>query len=289
MGGGAVGRGYGYDPLERAFVVRGLSGFRIQDGWCGGRACTLLVAVEGPEGAGVTLTVQLLARMFRWLVGEPDDVVVVKFPSNRATGHVARLVGLGLEGRGELAGLSRALVFLADFAYNLHLLLERAGRPPAVIVFDRYKYSWLGFQLLGLERWVAEMLYDLLPPAHILVVVDREAGVGGEVLADKGDARLYLTAPLEFEGMRQVFRRVEEALSEDMLEDCRGRNCSKSFWRRFKAFRGLVYPWRPPKIFRLDTGDCVVPTDKCLDSMVGLFARMLEFLASEGVVVGEGV
>jgi len=77
MGGGSVGRGCGYDPLERAFVVRGLARYRLRDGWCGGRACTLLVAVEGPEGAGVTLTVQLLARMFRWIVGEPDDVVVV--------------------------------------------------------------------------------------------------------------------------------------------------------------------------------------------------------------------
>lgn len=284
MPGGGVGEVYGYGLLAKVFEERGLTNYRLREGWCGHKECVLLVAVEGPEGAGVTLTVQLFARMFRWLAGDPEDVVVIKFPSNEATGHVARLVGRLRGYKSQLLWLAKALLFQADFLYNLYLYLENLRRPPTVVVFDRYKYSWLGFQLSNLAPWLAKRLYELLPPAHILVLVDRGSGEGGEVLADKGDARMFLTAQLEFESMRRIFWRVEEYIEKDVVLDCHGEGCVNSPWREFRLFRNLAYPWRPPKVFRIGTDYCSVPSDACLESLVGGFGKVVEFLESMGVV-----
>ena len=284
MPGGAVGESYGYGLLAKVFGEKGLAGYRLREEWCGHRDCVLLVAVEGPEGAGVTLTVQLLARMFRWLARDPEDVVVLKFPSNEATGHVARLVDRLKGYKSQLLWLAKALLFQADFLYNFYLNLEDLRRPPTVVVFDRYKYSWLGFQLSNLEPWLAERLYELLPPAHILVIVDRDLGEGGEVLADKGDARFFMTAPLEFEKMRWVYSLVEEYLEKEVLLDCHGEGCVDSPWRRFRLFKNLVYPWKPPKVFRIETDYCSVPSDACLESLVGRFGKIVKFLESKGVV-----
>ena len=284
MPGGAVEKPYGYGLLAKVFEEKGLAGYRLKERWCGHKDCVLLVAVEGPEGAGVTLTVQLFARMFRWLVRDPEDVMVLKFPSNETTGHVARTVGRLPGLRSQLLGLVKAILYQADFLYNFFLNLEYLRKPPTVVVFDRYKYSWLGFQLLDLEPWLAGRLYELLPPAHILAIVDRGVGEGGEVMVDKGDARFFMTAPLEFERMRRIFWRVEEYLEKEVLVDCHGEGCVDSPWRRFRLFKKLVYPWRPPKVFRIETKYCTVPSDACLESLVGEFWKIVKFLELKGIV-----
>src|ERR1700742_3601375 len=111
----------------------------------------LLIVLEGPEGAGKTTQLRLLAE---WLGARGEDVVAVREPGGTVVGNEIRR--LLLDPASDIVPRSEALLFMASRAQ----LVEREIRPAiangSLVLLDRYFLATYAYQ--GMGRGISESL-----------------------------------------------------------------------------------------------------------------------------------
>ncbi len=131
------------------------------------------IALEGGDGAGKSTQARLLAQ---WLRERGHEVVLTREPG--ATELGARIRELLLHG-GDVAPRAEALLYAADRAHHVAVLVRPALDRGAVVVTDRYLDSSVAYQgggrhldgdeVASLSLWGTE---DLLPDVTVLLDLD---------------------------------------------------------------------------------------------------------------------
>src|ERR1043165_7385999 len=149
----------------------------------------LLVVFEGPEGAGKSTQLRLLAE---WLGSRGRDVVAVREPGGTVVGDEIRRILL--DPASDIVPRSEALLFMASRAQ----LLEREIRPALargdVVLVDRfflatYAYQGIGRGIPATELQVANALatQGLKPDITLLMMLPVEAGLSRAHRRGRGD------------------------------------------------------------------------------------------------------
>jgi len=158
----------------------------------------LLIVLEGPEGAGKTTQLRLLAD---WLGGRGRDVVAVREPGGTAVGDEIRRVLL--DPASDIVPRAEALLFMASRAQ----LVEREIRPAlaggSIVLLDRYFLATYAYQGIG-RGLPAEMLRaanamatdGLVPDLTLLLTVP--VAIGLERAANRGERDRMERADLAF-------------------------------------------------------------------------------------------
>jgi len=165
----------------------------------------LLIAFEGGEGAGKTTQARLLAI---WLREQGYDVVATQEPGATKMGMRLRALLLDTAHTG-LSPRAEALMYAADRAEHVDLVIAPALERGTVVVTDRYVDSSIAYQgrgrnqpvgeVAGLNRWATG---GLEPDLTILLDLPPQDGLGRRsVSADRLEAE-----PTEFhERVREGF------------------------------------------------------------------------------------
>jgi dTMP kinase len=149
----------------------------------------LLVVLEGPEGAGKTTQLRMLAD---WIGGHGRKVVAVREPGGTVVGDEIRRILL--DPASDIVPRSEALLFMASRAQ----LVEREIRPALqngdIVLVDRfflatYAYQGVGRGLPEAELQVANSLatQGLKPNLTLLMMLPVEAGLSRAVQRGERD------------------------------------------------------------------------------------------------------
>ena len=164
----------------------------------------VFIALEGGEGAGKSTQARALAQ---WLTGSGFEVVLTREPGDTPVGLKLREIVLD-PATGQLSDRTEALLYAADKAEHVEIVVLPALGRGAVVVTDRYVDSTLAYQGAGraLERGevesVARWATSQLRP-HLTVLLDVEPRVG---LARAGEPDRLEAEPVEFHArVRQTF------------------------------------------------------------------------------------
>jgi len=105
----------------------------------------LFITFEGPEGAGKSTQVRLLAERLR---SEGREVIVTREPGGTPTGERIRAILLEPDSV-QLAPETEALLHSAARAQHIVEVIEPALRRGAIVISDRFKDSTLAYQGAG--------------------------------------------------------------------------------------------------------------------------------------------
>ncbi len=135
--------------------------------------------MEGPEGAGKSTQVKLLAE---WLEKEGFDVLITREPGEGKIGGAIRQIILNPENT-DLFPMTEAMLYAADRAQHVEEYLLPALRQGKIVICDRYIDSYLAYQGYGrgLSLAVLAQLNDLAagslqPDLTVLLAVKPEEG-----------------------------------------------------------------------------------------------------------------
>jgi dTMP kinase len=141
----------------------------------------LFLCFEGGEGAGKSTQAALLHG---WLVAAGHDVVLTFEPGDTPVGGDIRRIVLD-PATGHLADRTEALLYAADKAEHVEMVVAPALARGAVVITDRYVDSALAYQGTGRAIDAAELEHvlrwatsDLRPHLTVLLDVDPSAGLG---------------------------------------------------------------------------------------------------------------
>lgn len=148
----------------------------IQTEWPGVYSASgVFVCFEGGDGAGKSTQSRLLAD---WLRAQDYPVVQTFEPGDTEVGRRLRDIVLD-PATGELSDRTETLLYAADKAEHVHVVVNPALARGAVVITDRYVDSTLAYQGVGrplalpevehVARWATG---DLRP--HLTVVLDVE-------------------------------------------------------------------------------------------------------------------
>jgi dTMP kinase len=163
------------------------------------RAGKLLV-LEGPEGAGKTTQVPLVAE---WLRGCGHEVVTLREPGGTPVGDEVRRILLDSPD-GAVGDAAEALLYMASRAQ----LVEREIRPAlargAFVILDRFFLATYAYQAAGRGLPEAQVraanqlaVRGLVPDLTILLLITPEAGLaradrrGGRDRLERADAAFH--------------------------------------------------------------------------------------------------
>jgi dTMP kinase len=139
----------------------------------------VFVCFEGGEGAGKSTQARALQE---WLEAEGYAVRLTFEPGDTEVGRKLREIVLD-PATGELSDRTEALLYTADKAEHVHLVVQPALDRGEVVITDRYVDSLLAYQGAGRPLDVAEVehvarwaTHDLRP--HLTVVLDLEPSHG---------------------------------------------------------------------------------------------------------------
>lgn len=151
----------------------------------------MFIAFEGPEGAGKSTQVRLLAD---WLRGRGLDPVVTREPGGTRVGEEARRVLLESE---HVAPETELLLMLAARSALVAEVIRPALAAGRVVVTDRFFLSTLAYQVhgRGLPRAEVEAMNafatgSLAPDITFLLDVDPEVGASRRRSAGSGEDRI---------------------------------------------------------------------------------------------------
>jgi dTMP kinase len=140
----------------------------------------LFITLEGGDGSGKSTQAALLAE---WLQGEGRTVVRTREPGGTEVGVAIREIVL--HHRGEVSPRAEALLYAADRAQHIAILVRPALERGEVVIQDRYLDSSVAYQGAGrvlggpevreLSLWAAE---GLLPDLTLLLDLDETAARG---------------------------------------------------------------------------------------------------------------
>lgn len=154
---------------------------------------SLLIAVEGADGAGTTTQCR---RLQSWLVAAGREVHLTREPSTGPVGVLVRELLGGAFAPFEPAAL--ALLFAADRLDHLSREIGPARARGAIIISDRYLLSSLVYQSLTLPRSFVAEINRLAPEPDLTLLVDvpvevasarRRARGGAAELFDEDDTQ----------------------------------------------------------------------------------------------------
>ena len=177
----------------------------------------LLVVFEGPEGAGKSTQLRLLAD---WLGARGRDVVAVREPGGTIIGDEIRRILL--DPTADIVPRSEALLFMASRAQ----LVEREIRPAlesgATVLLDRFFLSTYAYQ--GVGRGIPEAdlraantiaTQGLVPDLTLLLTMPVAAGLARAI--DRGERDRMERADLEFH--ERVARAFEAFATREWQEE----------------------------------------------------------------------
>ena len=163
----------------------------------------LFIAFEGGDGAGKSTQVRLLAESLR---ARGREVLVTRQPGGTELGAAIRQLVLHGD---HVSPRAEALLFAADKAHHVDLLIRPALEAGQVVLTDRYTDSSVAYQGAGRDLGATEV-HDLqmwavggLVP-DLTVVVDVTAAEGRRRRGDVHD-RLESEADAYHDAVRQHF------------------------------------------------------------------------------------
>lgn len=163
----------------------------------------MFIAFEGGDGAGKSTQVRLLADALR---ARGREVLVTRQPGGTPLGAAIR--DLVLHGD-HVSPRAEALLFAADKAHHVDLVLRPALRAGQVVLTDRYTDSSVAYQGAGRDLGADEVhdlqmwAVDSLVP-DLTVVVDVPAALGRERRGEVHD-RLESEADAYHDAVRRHF------------------------------------------------------------------------------------
>ena len=137
----------------------------------------VFIAFEGGDGAGKSTQVRLLAEALR---ARGREVLLTRQPGGTELGVAIR--DLVLHGD-HVSPRAEALLFAADKAHHVDLVIRPALRSGQVVLTDRYTDSSVAYQGAGRDLGAAEVhdlqmwaVEDLVPDLTVVVDVSPEEG-----------------------------------------------------------------------------------------------------------------
>jgi dTMP kinase len=103
-----------------------------------------LIVLEGPEGAGKTTQIRMLAE---WLGAAGKTVVAVREPGGTPLGDAIRK--LLLDSKSDIVSRAESLLFMASRAQLVEREIGPALRSGAVVLMDRFFLSTYAYQVAG--------------------------------------------------------------------------------------------------------------------------------------------
>src|SRR6185503_12936805 len=104
-----------------------------------------LIVLEGPEGAGKTTQLRLLAE---WLSGAGQTVVAVREPGGTPLGDEIRKLLLE-DPSSDIVPRAESLLFMASRAQLLERKIKPALEQGAIVLLDRFFLSTYAYQVAG--------------------------------------------------------------------------------------------------------------------------------------------
>jgi dTMP kinase len=154
-------------------------------------AAGLFIVFEGGDAVGKTTQV---SRLCDWLQAAGYEVVRTFEPGDTPAGRRIREIVLS-PATGELDPRAEALLYAADKAHHVAVVVRPALARGAVVVCDRYVDSMLAYQGAGrvldpaeLERVARWATDDLRPHLTVLLDMDPDHAVSGKQDKDRLEA-----------------------------------------------------------------------------------------------------
>lgn len=152
----------------------------------------LLIAFEGPDGAGKSTQIE---RLSEWLQAQNRETLVTREPGGTGIGERLREILLDPASKG-IAWRTEALLYAADRAQHVAEIIRPAMERGAIVISDRYLYSSLAYQglargigieeVLSVNRWATGgllpdmvFLLDLSPERAVERTSERRTGNDG--------------------------------------------------------------------------------------------------------------
>jgi dTMP kinase len=206
------------DVSLRRDLIAALRGWRPLEGR--GVTTGLFVAFEGGEGAGKSTQSKLLAS---WLHERGYEVVTTREPGATPIGRQLRQLLLDPDS-GEIAPRAEALLYAADRAQHVAMVIRPALARGAVVVSDRYVDSSLAYQGVGrslstgeVERLSQFATSGLRPDVTVLLDVPVTDGLGRTSVRDEVPDRLEAESTEFHERVRAAFRELAAASPDRYL------------------------------------------------------------------------
>lgn len=138
---------------------------------------SLFVAFEGGEGVGKSTQI---ARAAQWLRGHGHEVVETREPGGTLFGQELRR--LVLDPDGAVTPRAEALIYAADRAQHVEMVIRPALAAGKVVLTDRYvdstfAYQGAGRQLAGTREVVGWATGGLRPDLTVLLDLDPRIGL----------------------------------------------------------------------------------------------------------------
>ena len=176
----------------------------------------VFVALEGGEGAGKSTQAN---RLEQWLRTEGYDVLLTHEPGDTEVGQKLRRIVLD-PATGSISDRTEALLYAADKAEHVDIVVAPALARGAVVVTDRYVDSTLAYQGAGrdlvnreVERVARWATGDLRPNLTVLLDLEPQTGLTRFEERDRIEAE-----STDFhERVRQAFLRLASAQPEHYL------------------------------------------------------------------------
>jgi dTMP kinase len=148
-----------------------------------------LIVLEGPEGAGKTTQLRLLAD---WLGARGHDVVAVREPGGTTVGDEIRRILL--DPTSDIVPRAEALLFMASRAQLVEREIKPAIDGGSLVLLDRYFLATYAYQ--GVGRGLPEKMLHaanamatdgLIPDLTLLLTLPVEVGLGRAIKRGERD------------------------------------------------------------------------------------------------------
>ncbi|MFP4623001.1 MAG: dTMP kinase [Gemmatimonadota bacterium] len=171
----------------------------------------VLIAFEGPEGAGKTTQVRLLAE---WLRGRGRDPLLTREPGGTPVAEEVRRILLESE---SLSPRTELLLMLASRSTLVETVIRPALEAGRVVVTDRFHLSTLAYQGHGralpfeeVERMNRFATGGLEPDLTVLLDIDPDVGVARQASAGAGPDRIERAGTTFHRTVAEAYRLLAE-------------------------------------------------------------------------------
>jgi dTMP kinase len=190
----------------------------------------VFIALEGPEGAGKSTQVGLLAA---WLSERGRDPVVTREPGGTPVGEAVRRVLLEAD---DITAAAELMLMLAARASLVERVIRPALAAGRVVVTDRFHLSTLAYQGYGRGLPLTEVeamnrfaTGGLEPDVTILLELDAATGAARQAARGRGPDRIERAGPAFHDRVAEAYRllardrehveRVDAAAAEAAVHD----------------------------------------------------------------------
>lgn len=166
----------------------------------------ILVAIEGIDGAGKTLQVEMLTARLR---AAGLEVIREKEPTN---GHVGKMEAAISAGK-RLSAADELQIFVDDRKQHVANVIAPALAAGKIVILDRYYFSNAAYQgSRGLDpEAILSLNEEFAPQPDLLVIIDTPVDEAMRRIERRGIARSMFEREASLERCRTVFRGIERS------------------------------------------------------------------------------